>query len=401
MSTINEALFDDMVRRQTYLSRYALGLRKRSWEPLAENTEWLMEKFLAALEQHDEKPWAAKWQPFLTVIRAIEEERERVWDEIEETWGKELPEVAEDSQNYLLGLLGGLLPFVFSPQRLPTSRITTIATKLTYDGSTVRRWLQRTRLNDSQRLSGALQSWLYDSRKGAARAALRAWVGTSAAKGTDGAAWATHKHLQSLARTLVHGVASYTLAEVVARNSAIFSEERFTAVLDAATTAQCRSLDGKLYKPGEGPVPPLHVGCRSTRIPVVKLPETRPATNTTENLLRKQFLAEKGVSRLTPALRGEFQTYMRERMKASIGSVPADTTYEQWLKMQTAAFQDEVLGKAKGKLFRDGGLSLSKFVARDGTELTLAELARTNATAFRRAGLDLEKYLGGNGAPSQ
>jgi len=62
------------------------------------------------------------------------------------------------------------------------------------------------------------------------------------------------------------------------------------------------------------------------------------------------------------------------------------------LKRQPASFQDEVLGKTKAKLFREGGLNVDQFVDRAGNELTLSQLAERKPDAFRKAGLDPEKF---------
>ena len=63
------------------------------------------------------------------------------------------------------------------------------------------------------------------------------------------------------------------------------------------------------------------------------------------------------------------------------GQVSADLTYPEWLKKKPAKFQDEVLGRTKGKLFRDG-MPIDKFVSRAGTERTLDQLKAANAEAF-------------------
>jgi hypothetical protein len=69
------------------------------------------------------------------------------------------------------------------------------------------------------------------------------------------------------------------------------------------------------------------------------------------------------------------------------GQVPAETTYEDWLRTKPAAFQDEILGSEKGRLFRAGGLKLDAFVDRKGREYSLDELRRREGMAFRKAGL--------------
>ena len=62
-------------------------------------------------------------------------------------------------------------------------------------------------------------------------------------------------------------------------------------------------------------------------------------------------------------------------------------TYQDWLKKQTVERQDDILGKTKGQLFRKGGLTLDRFIDRNGRELNLAELRAKNAAAFAKAGL--------------
>jgi hypothetical protein len=73
--------------------------------------------------------------------------------------------------------------------------------------------------------------------------------------------------------------------------------------------------------------------------------------------------------------------------------VPAKTTYQQWLRTQPVAFQNEVLGVKKARLYRQGGLTLDKFVTPQGREYTLTELARRERDAFTAAGLDPEDFL--------
>ena len=72
--------------------------------------------------------------------------------------------------------------------------------------------------------------------------------------------------------------------------------------------------------------------------------------------------------------------------RASIdGQVSADLNYNDWLKKQSKAFQVDVLGKDKAKLFRDGGITMDKFVNDRGQALTLAELKTKYPTAWDKA----------------
>lgn len=79
----------------------------------------------------------------------------------------------------------------------------------------------------------------------------------------------------------------------------------------------------------------------------------------------------------------------QEGTRASLsGQVPSSMTYDEWLRKQPKAVQEDVLGVTKAKLYRDGDLSVDRFVDRAGHELTLDELRRKEADAFERAGID-------------
>ena len=69
------------------------------------------------------------------------------------------------------------------------------------------------------------------------------------------------------------------------------------------------------------------------------------------------------------------------------GSVPSATNYQQWITKQSAARQDEVLGAVRGKLLRDGNLSVSDMFTKKGEFMSLDQLKAQDAAAFKRAGL--------------
>jgi len=69
------------------------------------------------------------------------------------------------------------------------------------------------------------------------------------------------------------------------------------------------------------------------------------------------------------------------------GQVPVSINYGEWLKAQSAARQDQVLGPTRGKLLRDGNLDVGKFYNDKGKFLTLDELRDRDAASFAKAGL--------------
>ncbi len=188
---------------------------------------------------------------------------------------------------------------------------------------------------------------------------VQAIRGTRAAGYKDGLLATTTRHAEAVTRTAVAHVGDVSRLETYRANADIVKGEQWSATLDGRTTDVCRSLDGKVFELDKGPRPPAHINCRSVRIPV---------------------------------LTDEFAFLTKgEQRSSKDGPVPANVTYYGWLKSQPAAFQDSVLGPARAKLFRDGGLSADRFAAlqldRQFRPLTLDEMRRLEPLAFNRAGL--------------
>lgn len=230
-----------------------------------------------------------------------------------------------------------------------------------------------------QLLRPFVESWGQRHLQGVDGAVRRAWGegrtvqqlvqeirGTRALNYRDGLVDVSRRQAEAVARTSVQHVASAARNVTWERNSDVVQGYVWVSTLDARTTTACRSLDGKTFKLGQGPKPPLHINCRSTTIADVG---------------RQYDFLDEGAMRV-----------------AKGGTVPADMSYYDWLKTQPASFQDVALGPSRGKLFRDGGLSADRFAAlnlnRNFEPLTLDEMRALEPEAFKRAGL-----LGGKGGP--
>jgi len=175
----------------------------------------------------------------------------------------------------------------------------------------------------------------------------------------DGLLSITKRGADAMVRTAVQHAASQARAETWKSNADLSTEYEFVATLDSRTTVQCRSLDRRVFKIGKGPMPPLHIKCRSTTI--LKLPS-------------------------------EFDFLNKGATRASVnGPVPQDLSYYDWLKQQPEPFIREVLGRDRAKLFLDGGLSADRFAAlqldRNFQPLTLEQMKALEPLAFLKAGL--------------
>lgn len=188
---------------------------------------------------------------------------------------------------------------------------------------------------------------------------IRAIRGTKARKYSDGLLAVTNRHAEAVTRTALQHVASVARQETWKANEDLVTGYRWVSTLDSRTSQQCRSLDGRIFKTGNGPVPPIHVNCRSSTV------------------------AE---------LNGKFSWLKEDATRASKdGYVDADLSYYQWLKKQPASFQNETLGAKRAQLFRSGGLTAEEFARlnlnRNFMPLTLDEMKAKEPLAFERSGL--------------
>ena len=155
----------------------------------------------------------------------------------------------------------------------------------------------------------------------------------------------TNRHkrqAETLVRTSVNHISSEARSAVNQANDDIMKGEEWVSVLDSRTTIGCATLDGKILGFNEPPFTPRHWGCRSLRVPVLK---------------------------------DEYQEGGLEGTRASIqGPVSAKRTYSGWLKDQSPEFQDQMLGKERGKLFRSGKIKLDQFVDDNYNPVSLEQL---------------------------
>lgn len=183
--------------------------------------------------------------------------------------------------------------------------------------------------------------------------------GTKKNNFSDGILAISSRNAEAIVRTSVQHVASTARMETLKLNDSVVTGYRISATLDSRTTTICRSLDNQTFKIGQGPVTPLHIGCRSTMV------------------------AE---------LDGRFDFLKQGKTRSSInGAVDGNQTYYEWLKTQPAEFQDSAIGPVRAKLLRDGGLSAKRFadlnLSKNFQPLTLVEMRKLEPLAFKNAGI--------------
>lgn len=178
--------------------------------------------------------------------------------------------------------------------------------------------------------------------------------GSRARNYQDGILATTTRNAQTIARTGTAIMASEAKQAVIRDNADIIKGIKVVATLDRRTSPICRGRDGVFMPIDKAVYPPYHFNCRSS-FEIV------------------------------------YDGYTAPKQRASMDGVVKNQTYYEWLKNQPAQYQDEVLGKTRAKLFRDGGLTVERFrvlqLDKNFTPLTLDEMKHLEPKAFKKASI--------------
>ena len=147
--------------------------------------------------------------------------------------------------------------------------------------------------------------------------------------------------IKTMVRTATNHVSNLARQKTFEENDDIVIGYEWVSTLDSRTSNLCKNLDGTIFKNKDKNkrYPPAHPGCRSTTVPVLD---------------ERYRIDDSSATRASVGVTGGKQ-------------VNAESTYYGWLKEQGAqgpkgrAFVMDVLGKERGRLFLDGGLSATKF----------------------------------------
>ena len=232
---------------------------------------------------------------------------------------------------------------------------------LATDGDLLEPWLKKFTDNETRRVSNAVRRG--HSQGLTNQEMVQRIIGTKKANYKDGLMQTTRRNASTVVRTSVQHVASSARQEVWEANKDVVQRYQFLATLDGVTSKICRTLDNQEFEFGKGPIPPVHPNCRSTTIPV---------------------------------LNDKFSFLSKGRTRSGVGGpVDAKTSYYDWLKNQDEATQIDVLGEARAKLFKDGGLTVERFrklqFDKNFTPLTLEGMQKLEPEAFKKAGLTKKK----------
>lgn len=336
MALSPEQVHDLAVKHRINLSRYSTTVVRKVVALLNRTEQSLVERLART---GNETIAGQRLEMLLNDLRQIQSQG---WKLIDARINADVADLAPAERDFAASLVEakptGITAGIFSPLPSEVQLIAAVNAR-PFQGRFLKDWLAGMEEGAAAKVRDAVRQGFVEGRT--TSDIIKSIRGTKAAGYADGLMESTRRGTEAMVRTaLTH------TSNVAAQASYAALDVKFliwTSTLDARTTLICISRSEDVFPIDSGPRPPAHINCRSIMRPKVdNIPGVKP------------FEAP---------------------------------TYSQWLKGQPASVQDDVLGPTRGKLFRNGGLQVDRFVDNKGKTLTLQELRARDASSFAAAGL--------------
>ena len=365
MPSVNERLADAATRRAIDLEYYKTGIVHRMVALLNRADGDIMEQIRQALERMPAS--AFNLERLEQLLAGVREQNRQAYERLRLALEPELRRLAEYEIAAQAQMLRGTLPTQVSVSvgiaNVSAEQVYAAALarpmQVSKDGAVpLNEYLRGLESGRAARIRDAIRLGYVENET--IDQIVRRIRGTRANGYADGLLEQPRQHIEGMVRTAVAHTSNFARQRFYEANDDLVKGWQFLATLDNRTSITCASLSGKIFPVGQGPMPPRHINCRSTSVPVVKswrelgidLPEVDPGTRSSMD-----------------------------------GQVAADLSFSDWLRSKPASVQDEILGRTRGRLFRSNEIDVDRFTTNKGRVYTIEELRRRDAAAFERAGL--------------
>lgn len=349
MPTINEEIQDGIIRHMVFLERYKAGIVTEMVTLLNKADVDLFEQIHRRLIDigRGYNLSALETRRLEELRQAIINTRQALFASIADKMADELQNFAVYESDFYAKSVSGAVSnagVTVALNQPSLAQLKAVVTHQPFQGRLLKEWFDGLAVSDALRVNDVVRTGIVQGQT--TDQIVRRIRGTRARGYRDGILEVSRRNMAGVVHTGIAHTTSRAKDELYAANADILVGVKWVSTLDGRTSPQCRSLDGKVFPVTEGPRPPMHFRCRSAVVP---------------------YLGESSIKGLRAS---------------ATGAVPDDMTYEQWLKSQSPKVQDEILGKSKAKMFREGNMPLERFVDPDGKPYTLQELMKRDAEIF-------------------
>lgn len=360
MATANEKLLDNTVNHSIDIQRFGNGVVRRMLAILNKADAKLTDELISALERMTPENFTVqRLDALLKEVRAL---NGKAYTSVRTGLEVDLLDLVKSESDYQMDLFKDVLPIRVSVAKIDPEVVYTAAMSRPFQVSKdkavpLNEYLTGLSSDRAAKIRDAVRLGYLNSET--TSQIVRTIRGTKTQNYADGLMQGPRYHVEGMVRTAISHMSNFTAQRFYDANSELLKGWRFVATLDGRTSDICKANDGKVFPIGSGPVLPLHIGERSRSSPVTK------------------SWRELGIDfdEISPGTRASMD-----------GQVPADLTYNDWLKKQSTERQNDILGPTKAKLFR-AGQSVDKFVDNKGKTLTIQQLRERNSALFYKLGL--------------
>lgn len=367
MATVNEKLADatishqiDLMHHENDVVRKIIALLNSVDTDLAAQIEQAMQDL--PVNQFN----ADRLDSLLLSVRALNRD---VYNSINSTLAQDLSFLVHYEGNYQATLFDAVIPADIvakvSIARVDLVQVYAAAMARPFQGRLLKEWMAGLEETRAKRVRDAIRIGYVQNQT--TSEIMKRIRGTKALKYADGLLDIDRRSVETITRTALSHTASFAREKVYKANSDLIKAVQWVSTLDGRTSELCRVRDGLKYtnethKPIGHKVPwlegpgKLHFNCRSSSIIITKS-------------YRELGL---NIDEITPSTRASMD-----------GQVPADMTYNEWLKKQDAPRQNKILGVTRAQMLRDG-MPVERFANNKGVYYTLEQLKITDAQYFKK-----------------
>jgi hypothetical protein len=351
--TSNEALVDIYMERAIDLLRLEAGTRDKVLLFLGELEKELV-GLIAKIDPTGVGQIAAQRKRLSALLVEVQSTIRGTYRDVSTLMAREIREIIDTEATWTGSAINASVHATFSDAGLTREALANLVSSVLIDKAPTAEWWSRQAGGLRDRFADQLRAGV---ALGESNSDLVARI--RGKTGQPGIMDISRRSAESLVRSSVQTAANVGREAMYAKNDDLITALQWHATLDTRTSVWCITRDGHQYsndddhkpKDGgpawlEGPGK-LHRGCRSTSIPILK------------------SWRDIGVDL------DEIPQSTRATMD---GQKPSSLTFQQWLKKQSTARQDTVLGVGKADLWRRGKITFRDLLDQGGRPLTTEQL---------------------------
>lgn len=369
MASVNDLIADQALSHAVDMQQYSNNVVRRIVAVLNRSDARLYAELSTVLERVDPSNFSVeRLSALLYSARIVNLD---AYAQASQALTSELQALVEYEAAYQRQALVSLLPLQVHVAAVSAEQTYAAALSRPFQGVLLKDVLRDLELSKSKKILQAVAQGFIEGKT--SDQIVRELRGTKAKSYSDGSLSGSLRDVEAVVRTALGHMAGFTQDRFIEANVDLVKSIVWSATLDLRTSGICRVRDGKQYasdthKPIGHLLPWLsgpsrsHWRCRSYQTTVLK------------------SFSELGVDLPEVVVKGKTRASMD-------GQTPAETTYAEWLKKQSAERQAQVLGPTRAKLMRVGKLPLEAMYTQKGVYKTLDQLRASDKAAFDRAGV--------------